>query len=128
MSNDGSGIGRVAGLHPTEEGQKGGGVLRNAVVGPGRELELANFPLFTGAVLKERAKNVVPDLPANQSAGFCVSRENLQGPSCVSGPNLHHGALRTLTCKSILKIPCIKFRILACCDCVSQVGNNLCSF
>lgn len=57
MSDDGTGVGRVAGLHPTEEGQEGGRVLWNAVVGPRRELELANFPLFTRAVLKGRAGN-----------------------------------------------------------------------
>lgn len=57
MSNDGTSIGRVAGLHPAEEGQEGGGVLGNAVVGPRRELELANFPLFAGAVLKQRRRN-----------------------------------------------------------------------
>lgn len=111
VSNDGSGIGRVAGLHPTKEGQERSGVLWNAVVRPRRELELANFSLFTRAILKERARNVFPDLWANQSAGFCVSYESLQWPSCVFRPNLHHGSLGTLICISILKIPCFKFRI-----------------
>lgn len=57
VSDDGTGVRRVAGLHPTQEGQEGGGVLGNAVVRPRRELELANFPLLARAVLKERGRS-----------------------------------------------------------------------
>lgn len=53
MGDDGSGVGRVAGLYPAKEGQEGGGVLGNTVVRPRRELELTDLPLLTGAVLQE---------------------------------------------------------------------------
>lgn len=53
MGDDGSGVGRVAGLYPAKEGQEGGGVLGNTVVRPRRELELTHLPLLTGAVLQE---------------------------------------------------------------------------
>lgn len=52
MGDDGSGVRRVAGLHPTEEGQEGGRVLWYAVVGPRCELELTNLPLLTRAILE----------------------------------------------------------------------------
>lgn len=42
---------RIAGLHPSEEGQEQGGVLGHPVVRPGRELELPHLPLLAGAVL-----------------------------------------------------------------------------
>ena len=52
VGNDGSSVRRVAGLYPTEEGKEGGRVLRYTVVGPRRELELANLPLLAGAILE----------------------------------------------------------------------------
>ena len=58
MGNDGSGVRRVAGLHPTEEGQEGGGVLWYAVVRPRRELELTNFPFLTRAILETTVRGL----------------------------------------------------------------------
>lgn len=52
MGDDGSGVRRVAGLHPTEEGQEGGRVLWYSVVRPRRELELTNLPLLTRTILE----------------------------------------------------------------------------
>lgn len=52
MGDDGSGVRRVAGLHPAEEGQEGGRVLWYAMVRPRRELELTNLPLLTRAILQ----------------------------------------------------------------------------
>ncbi len=52
MGDDGSSIRRVAGLHPTEEGQEGGRVLWYAMVRPRCELELTNLPLLTRTVLE----------------------------------------------------------------------------
>lgn len=52
MGDDGSGVRRVAGLYPTEEGQEGGRVLGYTVVRPRRELELTNLPLLTRAILE----------------------------------------------------------------------------
>lgn len=58
MSDDGSGIRRVAGLYSAEEGQEGGRVLGYTVVRPRRELELTDLALLTGAVLeKTKTKN-----------------------------------------------------------------------
>lgn len=74
MSDDGTGVRRVAGLHPTQEGQEGGRVLGNAVVRPRRELELANFPLLARAVLKERGSELV--LLRRRSAAAAVPRTN----------------------------------------------------
>lgn len=56
MGDDGSGVGRVAGLYSAKEGQEGGGVLGNTVVRPRRELELTHLPLLTGAVLQQDKK------------------------------------------------------------------------
>lgn len=56
MGDDGSGIRRVAGLHPTEEGQERGWVLWHAVVRPRRELELTNLPLLARAILEKNRK------------------------------------------------------------------------
>ena len=44
-------IWRIAGFHPSQEGQERGGVLRYPVVRPGCELELPHLSLLTGAVL-----------------------------------------------------------------------------
>lgn len=43
---------RIAGLHPSQEGQEQGGVFGHPVVRPGRELELPHLPLLAGAVLE----------------------------------------------------------------------------
>lgn len=59
MGDDWSGIRRVAGLHPTEEGQEGGRVLWYTVVRPRCELELTNLPLLTGAILEKTARRVL---------------------------------------------------------------------
>lgn len=52
MSDDGSGIRRVAGFDPAEEVEEGSGILRNAVIRPGCELELAHLPPLAAAALR----------------------------------------------------------------------------
>lgn len=52
------GVWRIAGFHPSQEGQEGRGVLRNPVVGPGRELKLPHLSLLTGTILNYRGKEV----------------------------------------------------------------------
>lgn len=54
MCDDGSGVRRVAGLHPAQKSQERRGVLWHAVVRPRCELELTNLPLLTGSVLEEK--------------------------------------------------------------------------
>lgn len=56
VSDDGPGVRRVAGFDPAEEVEERSGVLRHAVVGPGRELELTHFPPLAAAALKGRKK------------------------------------------------------------------------
>lgn len=51
VSDDGSGIWRVAGFDPAEEVEEGGGILRHTVIWPGCKLELTHFPPFTAAAL-----------------------------------------------------------------------------
>lgn len=51
VGDNGSSVWWVAGLHPPQEGQERGGVLRHSVVRPRRELELPHFPLLARAIL-----------------------------------------------------------------------------
>lgn len=51
VSDDGSGIWRVAGFDPAEEVEEGGGILRHTVIWPGCKLELTHFSPFTAAAL-----------------------------------------------------------------------------
>lgn len=51
MSDDRSGVRRVAGFDPAEEVEEGGGILGHAVVWPGRKLELTHFPPLAAAAL-----------------------------------------------------------------------------
>lgn len=53
MGDDGSGVRRVAGFDPAEEVEEGGRILRHAVIRPGCELELTNFPPLAAAALQE---------------------------------------------------------------------------
>lgn len=51
MSDDRSGVRRVAGFDPAEEVEEGGGILGHAVIWPGRKLELTHFPPLAAAAL-----------------------------------------------------------------------------
>jgi len=51
VCDDGPGVRGVAGLDPAQEGQEGGGVLRDAVVRPRRKLELSHLTLLTRSIL-----------------------------------------------------------------------------
>lgn len=53
MDDHGTGVWRVAGLHPAQESQEGRGVFGDPVIRPGRELEVTNFTLLIGAALNE---------------------------------------------------------------------------
>lgn len=59
MDNHGTGIWRVAGLHPAQESQEGCGVFGDPMIWPGRKLEVTNFTLLIGAALNERTDNRV---------------------------------------------------------------------
>lgn len=52
MDDHGPRICRVAGLHPSQEGQERSRVLGYAVVWPGCELEVTNLTLLIGATLE----------------------------------------------------------------------------
>lgn len=56
MGDDGSGVRRVAGFDPAEEVEEGGGILRHAVIRPGRELELTYFPPLAAAALRGKTR------------------------------------------------------------------------
>lgn len=51
VSDDRSGIRRVAGFDPAEEVEEGGGILWHAVIWPGCKLKLTHFSPFTAATL-----------------------------------------------------------------------------
>lgn len=51
VSDDGSGVRRVAGFDPAEEVEEGGGILRHAVIRPGCKLELTHFSPLAVATL-----------------------------------------------------------------------------
>ena len=51
VSDDGSGVRRVAGFDPAEEVEEGGGILWHAVIWPGCKLELTHLSPFTAATL-----------------------------------------------------------------------------
>lgn len=51
VDDHGTGVWRVAGLHPAQESQEGGRVFGDPVIRPGRELEVTNFTLLVGAAL-----------------------------------------------------------------------------
>lgn len=88
VGNDGSGIRRVAGLHPTEEGQEGGGVLWHAVIRPRRELELTNFPLLTRAILETTVRGRLESV-------YCTPAQNMFKPSAWLGPNFQDCRVQT---------------------------------
>lgn len=61
VSDDGSGIRRVAGFHPAEEVEEGGGILWHAVIWPSCKLELTNLSPLAAATLiwQKQAENTV---------------------------------------------------------------------
>lgn len=54
VHHHGSGVRRVAGFDPAQEGQERRGMFRDAVIRPRRELELPHLSLLAGAVLNSR--------------------------------------------------------------------------
>lgn len=59
MDHHRPGIWRIAGLHTSQEGQDGRRILGYPVIGPGHELELSDFSLFTGAILQQRQNGIL---------------------------------------------------------------------
>lgn len=58
VSDDRSGIRRVAGFDPAEEVEEGGWVFWHTVIWPGCELELTHLSPFTAAsLMKETSRN-----------------------------------------------------------------------
>lgn len=84
MSDDGSGIRRVAGLYSAEEGQEGGRVLGYTVVRPRRELELTDLALLTGAVLEKKQNKRIKDKEWYKSQAQC-NAESFLGDYNISG-------------------------------------------
>lgn len=54
MDDHGTGVWRVAGLHPAQESQERCGVFGDPMIWPGCKLEVTNFPLLIGAALNKR--------------------------------------------------------------------------
>lgn len=54
MHHNGTSIRGVAGFHPSQKSQEWGGILGYTVVRPRCELELADLPLLTGAILQRQ--------------------------------------------------------------------------
>lgn len=58
VSDDRSGVRRVAGFDPAKEVEEGGGILWHTVVWPGCKLELTHFSPFTAATLRQEKKKI----------------------------------------------------------------------
>lgn len=83
VHHDWTSIRGVAGFHPSQESQERGGVLGYTVVRPRCELELADLPLLTGAVLQreEHAEGNVQ----NQHSTMPGKEENVLVPGKEMG-------------------------------------------
>lgn len=71
VHHNGTSIRGVAGFHPSQKSQERGGVLRHAVVRPRCELELADLPFLTGAIL-QRQKSTESNVRYQDAAVPCL--------------------------------------------------------
>lgn len=71
VDHHGASVRWVAGLNSAQERQEGGGVFRDPVIRPGRELEVTDLPLLVGAALRKPTIDMVKFM----NLSTCVSKQ-----------------------------------------------------
>lgn len=73
VDHHGASVRWVAGLNSAQERQEGGGVFRDPVIRPGRELEVTDLPLLVGAALRKPTRMF--DMVKFMNLSTCVSKQ-----------------------------------------------------